>query len=49
LYSSSIFSSDGFHPNDTGYMLFADLAYAVTPTTSLTTTPKSSCSYMSVY
>jgi lysophospholipase L1-like esterase len=49
LYNSSIFSSDGFHPNDAGYQLFADLIYAVAPTTSLTTTPKSSCSYMSLY
>lgn len=49
LYSSSIFSSDGFHPNDVGYSLFADLIYAVTPTTSQTTTPKSSCSFMSLY
>jgi lysophospholipase L1-like esterase len=49
LYSSSIFSSDGFHPNDAGYSLFADLIFAVSQTTSSTTTPKSSCSYMSVY
>ncbi len=49
LYSSSIFSSDGFHPNDAGYVLFADLIYAVTPTTALTTTPKSSCNFMSLY
>ena len=49
FYTKSIFSSDGFHPNDAGYQLFADLIYAVTPTTSLTTTPKSSCSFMSVY
>lgn len=49
LYTTTIFSSDGFHPNDAGYSLFADLIYAVTPTTSLTTSPKSSCSYMSLY
>ncbi len=49
LYSASIFSSDGFHPNDSGYSLFADLIYAVTPPTSLTASPKSSCSYMSLY
>jgi len=49
LYQSYIFSSDGFHPNDAGYMLFADLAYAAAPTTALTTAPKSSCSYMSLY
>ena len=49
LYSPAIFSSDGFHPNDAGYVLFADLIYAVTPTTSLTTSPKSSCSFMTLY
>ncbi|TAK16206.1 MAG: SGNH/GDSL hydrolase family protein [Acidobacteria bacterium] len=49
LYSSSIFSSDGFHPNDAGYSLFADLIYAVAPTTASTSTPKSSCSYMSLF
>jgi len=47
-YSSSIFSSDGFHPNDAGYQLFADLLYPAT--TSLTTgVPLASCSFMSVY
>lgn len=49
LYTTSIFSSDGFHPNDAGYLLFADLIYAVTPTTSLTTSPKSSCNFMTLY
>jgi len=49
LYNGAIFSSDGFHPNDAGYSLFADLIFAVAQTTSSTTTPKSSCSYMSVY
>ncbi len=47
-YSASIFSSDGFHPNDTGYALFADLIYTAAATTTATT-PKSSCSAMSVY
>jgi lysophospholipase L1-like esterase len=49
LYSTSIFSSDGFHPNDVGYALFADMIYAVAPTTALTTTPKSSCNFMNMY
>lgn len=49
LYSSSIFSSDGFHPNDAGYQLFADLIFAVTPSASASTAPKSSCSFMTVY
>ncbi len=48
LYSPAIFSSDGFHPNDTGYALFADLIYAAAATTS-STAPQSACSFMSVY
>ena len=48
LYNPSIFSSDGFHPNDAGYALFADLLYSAASTTSATA-PKSSCSFMSVY
>ncbi len=48
LYNPAIFSSDGFHPNDTGYALFADLVYAAAATTS-STAPKSSCSFMSMY
>jgi lysophospholipase L1-like esterase len=47
-YSSSIFSSDGFHPNDAGYKLFADLLYPAT-TSSTTGAPASSCSFMNVY
>lgn len=48
LYNPAIFSSDGFHPNDTGYALFADLVYAAAATTT-TGAPKSSCSFMSMY
>jgi lysophospholipase L1-like esterase len=48
LYNPAIFSSDGFHPNDTGYSLFADLIYAAAATTS-STAPQSSCAFMSVY
>lgn len=48
VYNPSIFSSDGFHPNDTGYALFADLIQAAAAT-SAATAPKSSCSFMSVY
>ena len=48
LYSPSIFSNDGFHPNDSGYALFADLLYSAASTTA-STAPKSSCSFMSVY
>ncbi len=48
LYNPAIFSSDGFHPNDSGYVLFADLLYSAAATTA-STTPKSSCSFMSMY
>ena len=48
LYNPSIFSSDGFHPNDTGYALFADLVVAAITQTAATA-PKSTCSFMSAY
>jgi len=48
LYNTAIFSSDGFHPNDTGYALFADLVLAAAATTS-STAPKSTCTFMSAY
>lgn len=48
MYNPSIFSSDGFHPNDTGYALFADLVYAAAATTS-STAPQSSCAAMRVF
>jgi lysophospholipase L1-like esterase len=48
LYNRAIFSSDGFHPNDTGYALFAELVYGAASSTT-PTTPKSSCAYMSQF
>ena len=48
VYSPSIFSSDGFHPNDTGYALFTDLIYAAVAAAS-PATPKSACSAMSTF
>lgn len=48
MYNRSIFSSDGFHPNDTGYQLFADLVYAAASTTT-PAAPKSSCSFMTQF
>jgi lysophospholipase L1-like esterase len=44
IYQTSIYSSDGFHPNDTGYRALADLL-----TTAITTAPlapPTSCSFM---
>jgi lysophospholipase L1-like esterase len=49
IYSSANFSNDGFHPNDTGYALFADMIMPVTTSASSGTAPKSSCSFMSLY
>lgn len=48
VYQSNFFSSDGFHPNDTGYaILGAEVARAMT--TSSYPAPKSSCSQMTLY
>jgi lysophospholipase L1-like esterase len=45
FYNPSIFSSDGFHPNDTGYAYLSDLVYPAA-TTGTAATPKSSCGFM---
>jgi lysophospholipase L1-like esterase len=48
LYQSSFYSSDGFHPNDSGYaMLGAEVVKALTSTSY--PAPKSSCSQMTLY
>lgn len=46
FYNPSIFSADGFHPNDAGYAYLTDLVFAATTTT---TAPRSSCSFMTVF
>ena len=46
-YNPANFSSDGFHPNDAGYLEFADLFYAQA-TAATPTLPASSCSYMTL-
>ena len=43
VYQPSIYSGDGFHPNDTGYQLLADLVSAALTTNPIT--PPSSCSF----
>ena len=48
LYDRNNYSSDGFHPNDTGYALFTDLIYAAVAAAS-PATPKSACSAMSTF
>ena len=47
FYSPSIFSADGFHPNDAGYTYMSELVYAAA--TSSTPAPRSSCSFMTVF
>jgi lysophospholipase L1-like esterase len=48
LYQSSMYSSDGFHPNDNGYaVLGAEVVRALTSTSY--PTPRSSCSQMTLY
>ncbi|MEO6223903.1 MAG: SGNH/GDSL hydrolase family protein [Vicinamibacterales bacterium] len=45
IYQGSLYSGDGFHPNDTGYRALADLVSAALATAPLA--PPSSCSFMS--
>jgi lysophospholipase L1-like esterase len=48
MYQRSIYSSDGFHPNDTGYALIgAEVVKAVTSPSYAA--PRSSCSQMALY
>ncbi|MGC4080810.1 MAG: hypothetical protein QM736_01490 [Vicinamibacterales bacterium] len=48
VYQSNFFSSDGFHPNDTGYgILGAEVVKALTTTSYAA--PRSSCSQMTLY
>jgi lysophospholipase L1-like esterase len=44
IYQSGIYSGDGFHPNDNGYRLLADLVSAALATNPIT--PPNSCSFM---
>jgi lysophospholipase L1-like esterase len=47
FYTPSIFSADGFHPNDAGYAYLTELVYAAA--TSSAPTPRASCAFMTVY
>ena len=47
FYRSDIFSSDGFHPNDTGYAFLADRVYAAA--TGTIPAPRASCSRMTMF
>jgi lysophospholipase L1-like esterase len=48
FYNPAIFSSDGFHPNDTGYGYLSDLVYAAASTGSAPA-PKAACSQMTIF
>lgn len=48
FYDSGMYSSDGFHPNDTGYARIADVVYPVVANGSANA-PSASCSQMSVF
>jgi lysophospholipase L1-like esterase len=45
IYQSSVYSSDGFHPNDAGYRALADLVTAAITTNPVA--PPTTCSFMS--
>jgi lysophospholipase L1-like esterase len=47
FYNPSIFSADGFHPNDAGYAYLTELVYAAA--TSSAPAPRASCAFMTVY
>ena len=48
MYDASIYSSDGFHPNDTGYAYLAGLVFAAA-SGGAGTAPKASCAQMTIY
>jgi lysophospholipase L1-like esterase len=47
FYNPALFSSDGFHPNDTGYNYLSELVYAAVTTTPAA--PRSSCALQAVF
>ena len=47
FYNPSIFSSDGFHPNDAGYTYLTDRVYAAA--TGSAPAPRASCPQMTVF
>lgn len=47
FYNPSIFSADGFHPNDAGYSYLTELVY--TAATASPPAPRASCAFMTVY
>ncbi|MFO7303045.1 MAG: GDSL-type esterase/lipase family protein [Acidobacteriota bacterium] len=47
FYNPALFSSDGFHPNDTGYNYLTERVYSAV--TGSVTAPRSSCGFMTVF
>ena len=48
MYQASMFSSDGFHPNDAGYARLAALAFGAA-STGTSSAPRSACGQMTLY
>lgn len=48
FYNPSMFSDDGFHPNDAGYAYLAEVVYAAA-TGGAAATPRTSCAFMSMF
>jgi lysophospholipase L1-like esterase len=48
LYQASMYSSDGFHPNDAGYQRMADVVYPAA-SSGVAAPPPASCSFMKLY
>jgi lysophospholipase L1-like esterase len=48
LYNPTLYSGDGFHPNDAGYARMADLVYPAA-STGAAAAPRSSCSQMTLF
>ena len=48
FYSAGLISSDGFHPNDSGYTFLADALYPAV-STGASMTPPSSCGQMTIF
>jgi hypothetical protein len=48
FYQPSLFSSDGFHPNDAGYARMASVIYPVA-FAGIAPVPQASCAQMHVY
>ena len=48
MYQASMFSSDGFHPNDAGYARLAELTFGAA-STGTAPAPRATCSQMTLY